>query len=179
MTIARPFAVAAASALACASALLGFAGPAHADQVMEGIYSYDQGGVHAEWTIYPSCVPTVGDLRNNLELPVACRLHVGPSSPAVNGGDARLTGGKWAFTTSVKDGLACPDGSTAAIQETYVFDDATMSGTRSTSNNDACQNQVPAKIVKSGFTLTFARPLPIPVDRYPLYCDPGGLKRCR
>ena len=146
---------------------------------MQGIYGYNQGDLHAEWTIYPSCVPTVGDLRNNLNLPVACRLHVAPSSSEVSGGDARLTSGLWTFSTTIKDGMTCPDGSTAPIQETYQFDDLTMSGTRSVSNNTVCNGEVTPKIVKSSFTLAFARPLPIPVERYPLYCEPDGLKRCR
>jgi hypothetical protein len=175
MTIARVLAVAAI----LTTSALGFAGPANAEQVMQGIYSYDQGDLHAEWTIYPSCVPTVGDLRENLELPVACRLHVAPSSAKVSGGDARLTGGRWAFSTNIKDGMTCPDGSRAPVQESYEFDDVTMTGTRSVSNNSVCGGQVPAKIVVSPFTLAFARPLPIPVQQYPLYCDPGGLKRCR
>jgi hypothetical protein len=176
MTIARVFAVAAM----LITSTLGFAGSASADQVMEGIYGYDQGDIHAEWTIYPSCVPTVGDLRDNLELPVACRLHVSPSSPRVSGGDARLTGGQWAFSTTIKEGFPCPDGGGwVPIQEIYKFDDLSMTGTRSVANSAACNGQVGPKIVVSPFTLAFARPLPIPVDRYPLYCDPGGLKRCR
>jgi hypothetical protein len=176
MTIARLLAVAAV----LTGSALGFAGPARADQVvMQGIYSYTQGDIHAEWTIYPSCVPTVGDLRENLELPVACRLHIAPSSAEVRGGDARLTSGQWMFSTSVKDGMACPDGSLAPIQETYQFDDLSMTGTRSVSNNTVCDGQVGPKLVKSSFTLAFAGPLPIPVEQYPLYCDPGGLKRCR
>lgn len=176
MMIARLLAVAAV----LTSSALGFAAQANAEQVMQGIYSYDQGDVHAEWTIYPSCVPTVGDLRDNLELPVACRLHVSPApANVVSGGDARLTGGRWTFSTNIKDGMTCPDGGTAPIQETYEFDDVTMTGTRSVSNSRACNGQVEAKIVISPFTLAFARPLPIPVQQYPLYCDPGGLKRCR
>lgn len=175
MTIARMLAVAAVSI----TSTLGFAAPATAEQVLQGVYSYDQGDVHAEWTIYPSCVPTVGDLRDNLELPVACRLHVSPSSPKVSGGDARLTGGQWAFSTNIKEGFPCPDGGWAPIQETYKFDDVTMAGTRSVSNSAACNGTVGPKIVVSPFTIAFSRPLPIPVDQYPLYCDPGGLKRCR
>ncbi|MBJ7340671.1 hypothetical protein [Mycolicibacterium sp.] len=176
MTIARVLAVAAV----LTSSLLGLAGPARADQVMQGVYSYTQGDVHAQWIIYPSCVPTVGDLRDNLELPVACRLHVGPMpSSLVSGGDARLTGGQWEFTTNIKDGMPCPDGSTAPIQETYQFDDLTMTGTRSVSNTRACNGEVAPNLVKYPFTLAFQEPLPIPVDRYPLDCDPGGLKRCR
>ncbi len=173
MTIARVLAVAAVFA----SAVLGFASPARADQLMQGIYTYTQGDVLAEWTIYPTCVPTVGDLRDNLELPVACTLHVAAAPvTAVNGGDARLTGGVWQFTTSKHEGMTCPDGSTAPIQETYQFDDLTMSGTRSIIHNDVCG--LPASITNVPFTLAFSRALPIPVDRYPLYCEPGGLKRC-
>lgn len=174
MTIARVLAAAAMFA----SAVLGFAGPAHADQVMQGVYTYTQDGIiPTVWTIYPICVPTVGDLRDNLELPVACTLHVASTpSTQVASGDARLTGGLWTFSTNKKDGLQCPDGSTAPIQETYKFDDATMSGTRSVIHNDVCG--LPASIDNFPFTLAFKNPLPIPVDRYPLYCEPGGLKRC-
>jgi hypothetical protein len=131
----------------------------------------------AEWTIYPICVPTVGDLRDNLELPVACMLHVAPKpSTVVNGGEARLVGGLWTFNTNKKDGLDCADGSTAPIQETYKFDDVTMTGTRSVIHNDVCG--LPATIDNHPFTLAFKEQLPIPVDQYPLYCEPGGLKRC-
>jgi hypothetical protein len=173
MTIARVLAAAAVFA----SVVLGFAGPARADQVMQGIYAYNQGDVHASWAIFPSCVPTVGDLRANLELPVACRLHVAPTpSTQVAGGDARLTGGVWEFSTTVQDGLKCPDGTTAPIQEVYKFDDATMTGTRSTSHNDACG--LPAGITNYPFTLAYTGPLAIPVQQYPLYCEPGGVKRC-
>lgn len=177
MRITRTLAVV---ATAFATAALGFAGPARADQVMEGIYTYTQGDVVADWVIYPSCVPTVGDLRVNLELPVACRLHVAANpSTKVAGGDARLTSGVWTFSTNKKDGLTCPDGATTApIVETYEFDDRTMSGTRSVAFSDVCEGQVAANILTYPFTLAYKGPLSIPVDRYPLYCEPGGLKRC-
>ncbi|HEX7827945.1 MAG TPA: hypothetical protein VF477_23840 [Mycobacterium sp.] len=175
MSIARVLAVVATFA----SLAVGYASPASADQVMEGVYSYTQGDIVAQWTIYPTCVPVVGDLRNNMELPVGCTLHVAPvPSRLVNGGDARLTGGLWEFTTNRKDGFTCPDGSTAAIVETYKFDDATMSGTRTVSHNDICDGSVSADLVNYPFTLALKGPLPMPVDRYPLYCEPGGLKRC-
>jgi hypothetical protein len=175
MTIARMLAAAAV----LTSSALGFAGHANADQVMQGVYDYNQGDVHATWTIYPSCVPTVGDLRDNLDLPVACRLHVSPTPTSlVSGGDARLTGGVWEFSTNLKEGLTCPDGSSAPVQETYRFDDATMAGTRSVSNTAVCNGAVPAKLVDYPFTLAFNGPLPIPVQQDPLYCEPGGLKRC-
>lgn len=178
MTIARAFALFSAMVTVFATLVLGFASSASADQVMEGVYDYSQDGINAELSIYPICVPTVGDLRDNLELPVACTLHIAPNTPLVNSGDARLTNGIWTYSTNIPDGYTCSDGSTAALQETYKIDDATMTGTRSVINNNICNGEVPAKIVNHPFTLSFNRPLSIPVDRYPLYCEPGGLKRC-
>ena len=72
--------VAAAVMLACAA--LGFAGPAQADQVMQGVYTYTpEQGPSGEYQIYPSCVPVVGDLREPLEsaggLPAAHGCAVG------------------------------------------------------------------------------------------------------
>ena len=88
MTVVRE--LAAAVVLACVA--LGFASPARAEQVMEGVFTYMQEGQPpATWTIYPICVPTVGDLREPLYLPVACTLHV-TGSAGMGGGDARLTG---------------------------------------------------------------------------------------
>jgi hypothetical protein len=96
----------------------------------------------------------------------------------VNGGDARLTGGQWMFNSRIPTGIACQDGTFAPILETYEFDDVTMTGTRTVTNTAACGNQVPAKLATYPFTLAFDQPLPVPVDQYPLYCEPGGLKRC-
>ncbi len=93
------------------------------------------------------------------------------------GGDARLTGGLWAYSNVKPNGLSCADGSTAPVQETYKFDDATMSGTRSVAHNAVCG--LPASITNYPFTLAYEEPLSYPADRYPLYCDPNGLKRCR
>jgi hypothetical protein len=172
--------VLAAAVMALAALPAAVAGQAQADPaVLQGIYTYTQGDVVAEWTIYPSCVPTVGDLRDNLELPVACRLHVAPSSiNLVNGGDARMTGGQWAFSTVRGDAIKCSDGSSAPIMENYTFDPIAMTGNRQVTNNDVCDDAIPANIANFPFTLAFNRPLPIPVQQYPLYCEPGGLKRC-
>jgi hypothetical protein len=164
-----------ATAALLAFAVLGFAGPAHADQVMQGVYNYvPQDGDSGTWTIYPSCVPVVGDLRVALELPVACRLHVSRSGST--GVDANLAGGIWQYTTNTRDGMTCPDGSTAPMTETVRFDDVTMTGTRTVFHNAVCGLQ-PGKIDQP-FTLSFKEPLPMPVEQYPLYCEPGGLRRC-
>jgi hypothetical protein len=157
-------------------AAVGSAGPARASQVIEGVFNYmPAGGQPGTWTIYPSCVPVVGDLREPLYLPVGCRLHVQGSYGLV-GGDAQLVGNVWSFTTPVDRGMQCPDGSWAPTVEVYKFDDATMSGTRSVQQNGNCGLQ--PGIINTPFTLSFKEPLPIPVDRYRLICEPGGLRRC-
>ena len=73
MRITRALAGAAlAVGLSTAAVPTGVIGTAHANDVMQGIYTYTQGDIVAEWTIYPSCVPVVGDLRNNMELIFIC-----------------------------------------------------------------------------------------------------------
>ncbi|MBB2992442.1 hypothetical protein FHR72_003943 [Mycolicibacterium iranicum] len=157
-----------------AGASVGAAVPAQADTpVMQGVYNYVSEGKTGTWTIYPSCVPVVGDLREALYLPVGCQLHVGPSE-GVTGGDARLVGGLWSFTTPKREGMQCPDGSWAPTIEDIKFSET--SGTRSISHSGACG--LPPGIIKVPFTLSFKEPLPIPVDQYPLICEPGGLRRC-
>ncbi len=92
---------------------LGIAAPAQAEPVMQGVYTYTQDGMDPQtFTVFPSCVPVVGDLREPLELAVACRLHVA-TSKGIKGGDARLTGGQWTYSTSSLEGMQCPDGSWA------------------------------------------------------------------
>ncbi|MGE2730296.1 hypothetical protein ACQI4F_12505 [Mycolicibacterium vaccae] len=162
------------------SVVLGFAVgaavPAQAADVMEGVYTYTpEDGKPGTWTIYPTCVPVVGDLREPLYLPVACTLHVAGSQGAP-GGDATLVGGLWSFTTPNGQGMKCPDGQWAPTVDTISFDNVTMSGTRSISHNGNCGLQ--PGIIKSPFTLAYQGPLALPVDRYPLICEPGGLRRC-
>lgn len=172
MTITRAL----AALLVAAGAALAWPGQAQAAEVMQGVYTVTpDGGKAGTWTIFPSCVPVVGDLRVPLYLPVACRLHVQASTGLV-GGDAVLTGGVWAYTTPVDRGMQCPDGSWAPTVEVVKFDDATMSGTRSTQHNGNCG--LPPGIINTNFTLAFKKPLDNPVDLYPLICEPGGLRRC-
>ena len=164
-----------ASVVVLAGAAVGFSAPAQAANVMEGVYNYISEGQTGTWTIYPTCVPVVGDLREPLYLPVGCRLHVNPST-GLTGGDAALVGGVWGFTTPKKEGMQCPDGSWEPTVEVIRFDDITMSGTRKITHNGNC-GTAPG-IIEIPFTLSFKEPLPIPVDRYPLICEPGGLRRC-
>ncbi|AFM18039.1 hypothetical protein Mycch_3294 [Mycolicibacterium chubuense NBB4] len=176
MKLSRGLAAIPAALAVLGGVAVGSAGQAQASQVMEGVYNYTPAdGKAGTWTIYPSCVPVVGDLREPLYLPVGCRLHVQGSKDLV-GGDATLAGGIWQFTTPVDRGMQCPDGSWAPTVEVYRFDDATMSGTRSVQHNGNCG--LPPGIINTPFSLSFKEPLPIPVDRYPLICEPGGLRRC-
>ena len=168
-------ALAAVLILACAG--LGLAIPAHADQVMQGVYNYTpREGKAGTWTIYPSCVPVVGDFRVPLELPVACRLHVLGSGGIPGNGDAVLTGDMWQFTTKNAEGMHCPDGSSAPTQEVVRFDDVTLTGTRRITHTDVCG--LPPGIIDMPFTLSFKEPLPMPVEQYPLICEPAGLRIC-
>ncbi|GAT04857.1 uncharacterized protein RMCFA_4968 [Mycolicibacterium fortuitum subsp. acetamidolyticum] len=170
-----------ASAAALLSSLgiglsLGIAAPAQAEPVMQGVYTYTQDGMDPQtFTVFPSCVPVVGDLREPLELAVACRLHVA-TSKGIKGGDARLTGGQWTYSTSSLEGMQCPDGSWAPTTETYKFDDVAMTGTRSVAHNAVCGLE-PA-ILNFPFKLAYKEPLSLPVDAYPLDCEPGGLRWC-
>jgi hypothetical protein len=34
-------------------------------------------------------------------------------------------------------------------------------------------------MTKTPFTLAYKEPLPAPVERYPLYCEPAGLRICQ
>jgi hypothetical protein len=182
-TIARVLGI----AVVVAGAALGTAGPSAAGQTMEGLYTFNTPGLPpAEWTIYPLCVNVVGDLRVPLELPVACTLKVVSATNSKTtfelnnlnwGGDARLTGGMWTLTTNKAEGFQCPDGSTAPTVDTYKFDDVTLTGTHTSLHNAVCG--VPPGMIKAPFTLAFANPLPIPVDKYPLVCEPAGLRHCR
>lgn len=157
-----------------AGASVGAASPAQAQTpVMEGKYNYVSEGQSGVWTIYPICTNIVGDLREPLYIPVGCTLHVAPSE-GLTGGDARLVGGLWTFTTPKKDGMQCPDGSWAPTVEEVQFSET--SGTRRITHTDVCG--LAPGIIEVPFALSFAEPGPIPIDRYPLICEPGGLRRC-
>ena len=166
-----------ATAALLASAALGSAAPAQADQLLQGIYDYTpQQGDSGTYEIWPSCVPVVGDLREPLNPPVACRLHMSPSE-GLTGGDATLSGGVWQWTTPKHEGMQCPDGSWAPTVETLEFDDLTMTGTRSIKHTDVCG--LAPGIINVPFTMSYKGPLPLPVEQYPLYCEPAGLRICQ
>jgi hypothetical protein len=170
-----------AAAAVCACTGLGLAAPVHAQGDVkapgtpEGVYTVNFAGQATRtWTIFPSCVPTVGDLREPLILPVACRLNI--MDPGQPGAGARQVGFRWTFEYNKPDGRTCPDGSKADQREIYAFDGNTLVGDLNVIYPEGCGEQ--PHMVTVPFTLAFKEPLPIPVDQYPLICEPGGLRRC-
>jgi hypothetical protein len=169
-----------AAAVLAGIALTG-ASPAQADDrtapgTLQGVYTVNIGDqATREWTIWPSCVPVVGDLREPLYLPVACRLHV--MDPGRPGADAKMTGDLWTFQYNEPEGRMCPDGSKAAQSEVYSFDGFTLVGTVKVIHGEVCGEQPSMTMIP--LTLAFKEPLPIPVTQYPLYCEPAGLRICQ
>ena len=163
-------------------AALGLAGPAQAQGpaakapgVLEGVYNVDIAGqASTTWTVSPICVPTVGDLREPLLLPVACRLKIVVFRQG--GGEAVMVRGQWQYTIDDARGRTCPDGSTAPQTTIYRFDGYTLQGEMKVLTGADCGEQ-PAMVV-APMTLTFQQPLADPITQYPLICEPGGLRRC-
>ncbi|WP_234794101.1 hypothetical protein [Mycolicibacterium flavescens] len=178
-TITRMF----VAALLIAGVALGAAGAAGAQgdvkspDTPEGVYTVRiDGQAETTWEIYPICVPTVGDLREPLILPVGCRLKVTPAGRG--GAEASQVGGRWQFQSNTFDSIKkCPDGSTGLQKEIYAFDGATLTGSVQIFNNAEVCGQ-PAGMVELPLTMSFKEPLAIPVTPYPLICEPGGLRRC-
>lgn len=169
------------AALISVVAALGLAGPANgqgnvkAPGVPEGVYNVNiDGQATTEWEISPICVPTVGDLREPLLLPVACRLKVTPNGQPT--AEAVMIGNQWSFTYDVPDGRTCPDGTRAPQVTTYSFDPYSWAGTMKVLHGAEC-GDAPA-MVKAPLTMSFNRSLSTPVTQYPLICEPGGLRRC-
>jgi hypothetical protein len=162
-------------------AVLGPTGPAQAQGnvqasgVPEGVYNVNIDGQAATtWTILPVCVPTVGDLREPLLLPIACRLKVTPSGQDT--AEAVMVTNQWQFTYNDYAGRGCSDGSTAPQQTIYRFDPYSWAGQMKVLRGAECGD--PPGMVVVPLTMSFARPLDIPVTEYPLLCEPGGLRRC-
>lgn len=169
------------AALISVCAALGLSSPAQgqgdvkAPGVPEGVYNVNiDGQAQTTWEIYPICVPTVGDLREPLLLPIACRLKVTPHGQP--GAEATMVNNRWTFVYDRIDGRTCPDGSLAPEKTIFAFDPYNWTGTMSVMHGGECDD-VPA-MVKVPLTMSFNRPLDIPVDQYPLICEPGGLRRC-
>lgn len=161
----------------------GLAGYACADDddaapegTLEGVYRYSQadGGTET-WRIYPLCVPTVGDGRVPLHLAVGCKLQVESTGKPGQSGAYRLSNGRWTYRMPLLAGTRCPDGTTAASDEMYVFD-TSLNGSYTHSHNAVCGMQ--PGLDKHPFTLTYLSPLPHPVIHYPLTCQDNPIHLC-
>lgn len=169
-----------AALAAAATAAAGLATPAVADDeapegTLEGVYVFKQGGVTANWKIYPLCVPTVGDGRVPLKLAVGCKLQVESDGIPGQAGAYKLVGGRWTYSTPILAGRKCSDGSTAASRETYQFD-TSLNGTYSHGYAAVCGQQ--PGLETHPFTLTYVGPLPVPVTHYPLNCQDNPVHLC-
>jgi hypothetical protein len=134
---------------------LASAVPASAQDPMSGVYTYNQPGQPSQtWQIFPVCMPA------------GCMLKI--ASPEPTQGDAKLVNDRWTFGVYQPNGFSCPDGSSVPVTVTYVWDDKTLTGTKSTMHSQACGS--PAAFTRDPFTLSFQRPLDIPVEMYPLMC---------
>ena len=165
-----------------AAVVLGAAGTAQGQgdvkspDTPEGVYTVRIGDqAETTWEIYPICVPTVGDLREPLILPVGCKLKVTPSGRG--GAEAVQVGGRWTFQANTFDAVrTCPDGTEAQQQEIYSFDGATLVGELKIIQGAICGEQ--PRMTSIPLTMSYKAPLAIPVTPYPLICEPGGLRRC-
>lgn len=180
-------------ALAAAALFTGFGigvpSTALADQPIEGTYSYAEPGMPAAtWSFSPTCVPVCHASSPECTrpfgagFPSGCTLHLGSSTPAQTtrderllnfGGTARIVNGLWSLTYPQPEGARCPDGSYAPSTDTYAFDDATLTGTHTSTWTAECG--MAAGLMKTPFTLAFVAPPPAPITRYPLQCDQFGI----
>lgn len=157
--------LAGAAAVFAAAVGLTAAGPAVAQPAapIQGMYTYHEDGAPtATWRLYPTCTPMGCSILGSM---------VVPNTSDEKAGQFRLTNNLWTTSFPVPRGLTCPDGSTAEIQETYSFDSVTLAGTHTRSNAEVCGGKVAPALTKTPFTLTFDRPLDVPIDQHPLHCN--------
>jgi hypothetical protein len=184
MAISRGLTAAAVMALVA----MGTASPAKAlGPPPDGFYTLTEAGTNAvTWKVTALCDPisrqrAIPDFTDPVIAADLCALNVVSTTPRVItrqekmanfNGRARLTSDLWTFDIPKPEGVSCPDGSSAASTDTYAFDDVSLTGTHTSIHADVCGLQ-PA-MTKTPFTLAFQGPLPNPIERYPLECDPIG-----
>jgi hypothetical protein len=170
---------------------LGTASPAEALGIpADGMYSFSEPGALARtWKIValcdaPSRQRAIPDFTDPLVAMNLCALNVSSTTPRAISrqeklanfvGRARVTNDRWTFEIPKPDGVTCPDGSTAATNEIYAFDDVSLAGTHTSIHGEECGLQ--PGMTKAPFQLAFQGPLPNPVERYPLDCNEIG--QCR
>jgi hypothetical protein len=124
---------AAATGIAVGSLAVAVAGPASADDRLNGDYAFTNGPTTNTWSITTQCSPEglcAGTVSSSTGMLVQIRKAVG---------------GPWLIERhDVSNGWTCADGGTGAGDVVYTFDPATLAGTISrTSKPGACGNPVP------------------------------------
>ena len=119
-----------AVAVAFAGIAVGSAGPAWADQPLDGDYTFVNGPTVNTWTITTQCNPEG-----------KCGGTVSTSTGLVAAIE-KAPGGPWTLDrNNVFNGWVCPDGTTGPGDQVYSFDPATLAGTVSlTSKPGACND---------------------------------------
>lgn len=117
-----------AVATALAGTLIGLAGPAAADDRLDGDYTFTDGATTNTWSITTQCNPEgmcAGTVSGSTGLLVQIK---------------KAAGGPWTVERhDVPNGWTCADGSGRPGDLTYSFDPATLAGTlTSTTKLGAC-----------------------------------------
>lgn len=169
---------------------VGFARPAAAvAPPPDGTYRMiEEGAGEITWTMSAVCVQASGTrIQSDYTDPIiqadGCTLAVTSATPDIlkhsdrlqnYSTPAKLVDDQWTFIHARPQGMTCPDGTFAPSQEKYVFNDETLTGVHTTMHSAVCGGQ--PGMTKKPFSLQFVKPLDVPVDRFPLYCD--GFAHC-
>jgi hypothetical protein len=175
-------------AVAFAAAILAMASAAPAAAIVppaDGYYTFSQDGAPAAtWQMQSICIQANGtraqsDYSDETIQAEGCTVVLASSTQnqltTINESynfnvRAVLTGGLWTFQLEAKEGMTCPDGSTAPTTEKYAFDSATYVGTHTSIHGAVCGGS--AGMTKTPFTLGLTGGLQPPVvDRFPDHCD--------
>jgi hypothetical protein len=191
MTVARRCG---AALFAVTAVAMGCAAPASAIvPPADGTYAYVQDGAPpAIWQVQTICIQANGtraqpDYSDETIQTQGCTVVLRSFTPQAAqtreerlmtfASRARLSGGMWTFQISSSEGLACPDGSSAATTETFAFaapdpqsPNPSVTGTRTSIHGAECGLQ--PGMVKAPFELNFTGPPGAPiVSRFPAQCD--------
>jgi hypothetical protein len=140
MTILRAM----AATVALTGTAVGMAGPAWADEQLNGDYAFTNGPVTNTWSITTQCNQE-GTCGGTISTSTGLLEQI-----------SRLAGGPWTIErTDVPNGWTCPDGSIGPADLVYSFDPVTLVGTlRSASKPGVCndpnsiQNELPISLVR-------------------------------
>jgi hypothetical protein len=103
-----------------AAVAVGLAGPASADDRLDGQYTFINGPTTNTWSITTQCNPEI-----------TCGGTISTSTGLIEQ-ITRVAGGPWTIErTDVPNGRVCPDGSTGPADLMYSFDPATLVGAAS------------------------------------------------